>query len=73
MLGDRDKKNNLQKKYGEPDKECEQVIMEKLHGAFPTHRFIGEETSVDGRDDVLTGTPTWIIDPLGTFHHVAEG
>ena len=53
------------------DKECERVIMEALLGAFPTHRFIGEETAVDGTDDVLTDTPTWIIDPLGIpfYHH----
>ncbi|ELR22751.1 myoinositol monophosphatase 1, putative [Acanthamoeba castellanii str. Neff] len=29
----------------ETDKECERVIMEALLGAFPTHRFIGEETA----------------------------
>ncbi len=46
------------------------MIMEALLGAFPTHRFIGEETAVDGTDDVLTDTPTWIIDPLGIpFYH----
>lgn len=55
----------------ETDKECERVIMEALLGAFPTHRFIGEETAVDGTDDVLTDTPTWIIDPLdGTINFV---
>lgn len=47
------------------------MIMEALLGAFPTHRFIGEETAVDGTDDVLTDTPTWIIDPLdGTINFV---
>ena len=31
----------------ETDKECEALILAAIQGAFPSHKFIGEEGSAD--------------------------
>ena len=47
------------------DKECERVIFTHIRGFFPSHKFIGEESSADqGFTSSLSDEPTWLIDPL---------
>jgi len=56
----------------ETDKQCEQLIMNKIQKEFPTHKFIAEEDVSEGKgEEKLTDDPTWIIDPLdGTTNFV---
>jgi inositol-phosphate phosphatase/L-galactose 1-phosphate phosphatase len=56
----------------ETDKQCENIILKRLTEAFPSHKFIGEETaSLAGTIAPLTDEPTWIVDPLdGTSNFV---
>ncbi|RWS15967.1 inositol monophosphatase 1-like protein [Dinothrombium tinctorium] len=52
----------------ETDKAIEVYVFEELRKHFPTHRFIGEETSEKAP---LTDEPTWIVDPIdGTMNFV---
>uniref|UniRef100_A0A8D9EPW3 Inositol-1-monophosphatase n=1 Tax=Cacopsylla melanoneura TaxID=428564 RepID=A0A8D9EPW3_9HEMI len=52
----------------EYDKRVEITLISQIQKHFPTHKFIGEETS---NDEVLTNDPTWIIDPIdGTLNYV---
>jgi len=46
----------------ETDKACEALILSGLKAAFPTHQFIGEETT--GDEAKLGEDPTWMVDPL---------
>ncbi|EDV29776.1 Inositol monophosphatase 1 [Trichoplax sp. H2] len=53
------------------DQEVEKLIISTLRTKYPTHCFIGEESSADGQSCQLTDKPTWIIDPLdGTTNFV---
>jgi len=60
------------------DKACEDYIMSTIRKSFPSHAFIGEESSFTGPGGEappgpleLADTPTWIIDPLdGTTNFV---
>lgn len=55
----------------ETDKACEELIFDHLKKNFPTHKFIGEETSAALGTSELTDDPTWIVDPLdGTTNFV---
>ncbi|PKU64758.1 inositol monophosphatase 3 [Dendrobium catenatum] len=55
----------------ETDKECEELIFNHLKKHFPSHKFIGEETSAALGTSELTDDPTWIVDPLdGTTNFV---
>ncbi|XP_044762541.1 inositol monophosphatase 1 [Coccinella septempunctata] len=55
----------------ETDKAVEELIINSLSKEFPDHRFIGEETTADGKKVELTEVPTWIIDPIdGTLNFV---
>jgi fructose-1,6-bisphosphatase/inositol monophosphatase family enzyme len=61
----------------ETDKACEDYIIGTLKKRFPSHAFIGEESSFAGPNGgpagplELTEAPTWIIDPLdGTTNYV---
>ncbi|CAG9770704.1 unnamed protein product [Ceutorhynchus assimilis] len=55
----------------ETDQEVEQLLVEGLTEAFPTHKFIGEESVSSGAQCLLTDAPTWIIDPVdGTMNFV---
>jgi hypothetical protein len=55
----------------ETDKACETMIFQYLESAFPSHQFIGEETSATNGTPELTDAPTWIVDPLdGTTNFV---
>ena len=54
------------------DQRCESVIVDRLRGQFPEHKFIGEEDSAaQGATAALTDDPTWMIDPVdGTTNFV---
>ncbi|KAK9227756.1 hypothetical protein WN943_012812 [Citrus x changshan-huyou] len=55
----------------ETDKACEDLIFNHLKQQFPTHKFIGEETTAACGATELTDEPTWIVDPLdGTTNFV---
>uniref|UniRef100_A0A8C0G9Z2 Inositol-1-monophosphatase n=1 Tax=Chelonoidis abingdonii TaxID=106734 RepID=A0A8C0G9Z2_CHEAB len=55
----------------ETDNFVEHVIISALKEKFPSHRFIGEESTAAGSKCVLTDNPTWIIDPIdGTCNFV---
>ncbi|MCJ8728270.1 hypothetical protein PDJAM_G00002470 [Pangasius djambal] len=55
----------------EADQHVEELIISTLREKFPSHRFIGEESSAAGEKCVLTDDPTWIIDPIdGTCNFV---
>nr|AIE76435.1 L-galactose-1-phosphate phosphatase [Ziziphus jujuba] len=55
----------------ETDKACEDLIFNHLKKHFPTHKFIGEETTAANGVTELTDEPTWIVDPLdGTTNFV---
>lgn len=50
------------------DRESEAVIRRVVLGAFPSDRFLGEETGLSGLDEA---SPSWIVDPLdGTANFV---
>ena len=53
----------------ETDKAVEEYLIGSIRKAFPTHKFVGEET--DETHNELTDDPTWIIDPIdGTTNFV---
>ncbi|KAG8649149.1 inositol-phosphate phosphatase isoform X1 [Manihot esculenta] len=55
----------------ETDKACEDLIFNHLKDRYPTHKFIGEETTAAYGTTELTDEPTWIVDPLdGTTNFV---
>nr|AFK35373.1 unknown [Medicago truncatula] len=55
----------------ETDKACEELIFNHLKQLYPTHKFIGEETTAAFGTTELTDDPTWIVDPLdGTTNFV---
>ncbi|XP_027085778.2 inositol monophosphatase 3-like isoform X1 [Coffea arabica] len=55
----------------ETDKACEDLIFNHLKQHFPSHKFIGEETTAACGVTELTDEPTWIVDPLdGTTNFV---
>ncbi|XP_052116867.1 inositol-phosphate phosphatase [Arachis duranensis] len=55
----------------ETDKACEDLIFNHLKNLYPTHKFIGEETTAACGTTELTDEPTWIVDPLdGTTNFV---
>lgn len=55
----------------ETDKACEDLIFNHLKQHFPSHKFIGEETTAACGNFELTDEPTWIVDPLdGTTNFV---
>uniref|UniRef100_A0A2N9F1N8 Inositol-1-monophosphatase n=1 Tax=Fagus sylvatica TaxID=28930 RepID=A0A2N9F1N8_FAGSY len=55
----------------ETDKACEDLIFNHLKQLYPTHKFIGEETTALCGAVELTDEPTWIVDPLdGTTNFV---
>lgn len=55
----------------ETDHLVEELIISALREKYPTHRFIGEESTSAGSKCILTNSPTWIIDPIdGTCNFV---
>lgn len=55
----------------ETDHLVEELLISALREKYPTHRFIGEESTSAGSKCILTNSPTWIIDPIdGTCNFV---
>ncbi|KAM1593409.1 hypothetical protein ACFX1Z_036780 [Malus domestica] len=55
----------------ETDKACEDLIFNHLKQLYPTHKFIGEETTAANGVTELTDDPTWLVDPVdGTINFV---
>ncbi|XP_072027363.1 inositol monophosphatase 1-like [Amphiura filiformis] len=55
----------------ETDKLVEDIIIKSLKEKYPTHSFIGEESTAASGKRTLTTNPTWIIDPIdGTTNFV---
>ncbi|XP_023522063.1 inositol monophosphatase 1-like isoform X1 [Cucurbita pepo subsp. pepo] len=55
----------------ETDKACEDLVFGHLKQRFPSHKFIGEETTAANGAVELTDEPTWIVDPIdGTTNFV---
>ncbi|XP_063306539.1 inositol monophosphatase 2 [Pelobates fuscus] len=55
----------------ETDQYVEELIISALREKYPSHRFIGEESTSAGLKCALTDEPTWIIDPIdGTCNFV---
>jgi len=53
------------------DQRVEEILISKLKEKFPSHKFIGEESTAGGAKSTLTDDPTWIIDPIdGTTNFV---
>jgi histidinol-phosphatase len=52
------------------DKECEQLIRDKIEQAFPADGILGEE---HGASQATGGNRRWIIDPIdGTFNYALQ-
>nr|XP_022342100.1 inositol monophosphatase 1-like [Crassostrea virginica]XP_022342101.1 inositol monophosphatase 1-like [Crassostrea virginica] len=55
----------------ETDQAVEKLIISLLKEKYPTHQFIGEESTAEGKTVNWTDAPTWIIDPIdGTSNFV---
>ncbi|GFS11540.1 inositol monophosphatase [Elysia marginata] len=55
----------------ETDQAIEKMVETMIMKKYPSHKFIGEESSKDGERHTLTDDPTWIIDPIdGTTNFV---
>ncbi|KAG8222662.1 hypothetical protein J437_LFUL003784 [Ladona fulva] len=57
----------------ETDKEVEKILINGLSSEFPDHKFVGEESTSEGKTQkvTLTNDPTWVIDPVdGTLNFV---
>ncbi|XP_029446831.1 inositol monophosphatase 2 isoform X1 [Rhinatrema bivittatum] len=55
----------------ETDQFVEELLISSLKEKFPSHKFIGEESTSAGSKCILTDCPTWIIDPIdGTCNFV---
>uniref|UniRef100_A0A336K7I9 Inositol-1-monophosphatase n=1 Tax=Culicoides sonorensis TaxID=179676 RepID=A0A336K7I9_CULSO len=55
----------------ETDQQVEKHLINGITAKFPSHKFIGEEETSEGKVAELTNDPTWIIDPVdGTLNFV---
>ncbi|CAF1390979.1 unnamed protein product [Adineta steineri] len=55
----------------EYDQRVEEILIKNLQEKFPTHKFIGEESTAAGVKADFGNDPTWIIDPIdGTTNFV---
>ncbi|CAO3681245.1 unnamed protein product [Umbelopsis vinacea] len=55
----------------ETDQAVEAFVKEKISAAYPSHKFIGEETFAAGEKSSFTDEPTWIVDPIdGTTNFI---
>uniref|UniRef100_A0A4W5KJE0 Uncharacterized protein n=1 Tax=Hucho hucho TaxID=62062 RepID=A0A4W5KJE0_9TELE len=55
----------------EADQQAEKFVISTLRDKFPSHRFIGEESSAAREKCILTDSPSWIIDRIdGTCNFV---
>ncbi len=55
----------------EADAEAEALILARLRGAFPDHRFLAEEGGGDEWRE--PGPPIWLVDPLDGTNNFAHG
>lgn len=74
-LGTREKKTDTKTcptdLVTETDRRVEMLLVNGLRERFPTHKFIGEETTSQCSRIYFTEEPTWIIDPIdGTMNFV---
>ena len=53
----------------EVDRACEELIVNRIRGSFPTHSFLAEEEQYPGGDP----SSRWIIDPLDGTTNYAHG
>ena len=67
-----DTKSNTADLVTATDKKVEKFAFSFIKEKYPSHKFIGEEsTSETGEQHTLTDNPTWIIDPVdGTTNFV---
>ncbi|XP_067651741.1 uncharacterized protein [Haliotis asinina] len=66
-----DRKTNHADLVTETDGAIERSVIAALKEEYPDHRFIGEETAVDGKPCNFTDDPTWILDPIdGTTNFI---
>ncbi|XP_041375505.1 inositol monophosphatase 1-like [Gigantopelta aegis] len=57
----------------ESDRAVEKMVMDFVSSKYPSHKFIGEESAVDGQPCKYTNDPTWIVDPIdGTTNFVHQ-
>jgi myo-inositol-1(or 4)-monophosphatase len=57
----------------ETDTAAEQVILEGLQAAFPSHTILGEETGFEEAMERSDGeTPHWVVDPLDGTNNFAH-
>ncbi|RUS78279.1 hypothetical protein EGW08_013970, partial [Elysia chlorotica] len=57
----------------ETDHAIEKMVESMIVQKYPTHRFIGEESTKDHEKHQITDDPTWIIDPIdGTTNFVNQ-
>ncbi|XP_046671465.1 inositol monophosphatase 1-like [Homalodisca vitripennis] len=55
----------------ETDQQVEKMLIDEISSHFPDHKFIGEESTAEGKQIEFTDSPTWIIDPIdGTMNFV---
>ena len=64
----------------EIDPLCQQVIAEKVAEAFPTHKFLGEESvgagdaaSAEALDNLIGSEWLWIVDPIDGTTNFVQG
>jgi len=50
------------------DRECEELIRERLAAAFPSHRIVGEEGEPQGEGELV-----WFVDPIDGTTNFAHG
>lgn len=53
------------------DKQCQKIIIDKLHSSFKEHLFIAEESSTSMKR--VPQEYTWVIDPLDGTHNYIRG
>jgi histidinol-phosphatase len=51
------------------DTEIEELLRQRIAGAFPSHGILGEELGIDPGD----GETRWIIDPIDGTHNLVRG
>ncbi|XP_072020129.1 inositol monophosphatase 1-like [Amphiura filiformis] len=69
------KRTEIKSSLGDPvtetDKLIEKMFVTTIKEKYPSHRFIGEESTAAGKRTSFTDNPTWIIDPIdGTTNFV---
>lgn len=66
-----DTKANISDLVTAVDKAVEDLTIKAISARFPSHMFIGEETTAAGGHVELTDALTWVVDPVdGTMNFV---